>query len=182
MSRETVIAKRYAQALYEVAGKQGVVSDVRQQLQLVSEALTSDADVQRFLATPGIETQVKIELIKKAIGDRVSSIVLNTVTVLIERGRYSALSSVYEAYSRIADEASGESRATIFTALPLQAAELSKVVQQFSVISGKRIIGEQVVDSSLIGGVKVRIGDKIYDGSLSGKLERLSKQMNSQAL
>ncbi|MCM3747600.1 F0F1 ATP synthase subunit delta [Paenibacillus pasadenensis] len=178
MSRDTVIAKRYAQALYEVAGSQGIVSEVRQQLELVSEALASDADIQRFLATPGIESSVKIDLIKKAIGDRVSSIVLNTVKVLIERGRYSAVRDVYAAYSRIADEASGESRATIYTALPLQAAELSKVVQQFSAISGKRIIGEQVVDPSLIGGVKVRIGDKIYDGSLSGKLERLSKQMN----
>ncbi|PLT48376.1 F0F1 ATP synthase subunit delta [Paenibacillus sp. FSL W8-1187] len=182
MSRDNVIAKRYAQALYEVAGTQGIVSEVRQQLQLVSEALNGDADVLRFLGTPGIEASEKTELVKKAIGDRVSSIVLNIVTLLIERGRYAAIGEVYAAYSRIADKASGESRATIYTALPLSAVELSKVVQQFSSLSGSRIIGEQVVDPSLIGGVKVRIGDKIYDGSLSGKLERLSKQMNSQAL
>ncbi|QJC53824.1 F0F1 ATP synthase subunit delta [Paenibacillus albicereus] len=182
MSRDNVIAKRYAQALYEVATAQGIVSEVRGQLQLVSEGLSSGGDVQRFLSTPSIEPSAKVELIKKAIGDRVSSIVLNTITLLVERGRYSALSDVYAAYSRIADEASGESRATIVTALPLTAEELSKVVQQFSAITGKKIIGEQVVDPSLIGGVKVRIGDKIYDGSLSSKLDRLTKQMNSQAL
>ncbi|ASS67283.1 MULTISPECIES: F0F1 ATP synthase subunit delta [unclassified Paenibacillus] len=182
MSRDTVIAKRYAQALYDVASTQNLVAEVRQQLELIAGALASDGDVSRFLSTPGIEPSVKLDIIKKAIGDRVSSIVLNTVTLLIERGRQSSVGSVSEAYGRIADEASGESRATVYTAIALSEAELAKVLQQFGVIAGRRIIGEQVVEPSLLGGIKVRIGDKIYDGSLSTKLDRLSKQINSQAL
>jgi F-type H+-transporting ATPase subunit delta len=89
---------------------------------------------------------------------------------------------VYEAYTRIAGQALGQAHATVYTAKALTEQELSGVEAQFGGITGKKIIAEQIVEPALLGGIQVRIGDRLYDGSLSGKLDRLQKTLNSKAL
>jgi F-type H+-transporting ATPase subunit delta len=182
MSRESVVAKRYARALFELAQQQSVVAEAGEQLKLVVDALTSDADIRKFLGVPNIDVTKKIELIKSVISDKVSALVLHTVELLITRGREEALGSVYEAYTRIAGEALGQAQATVYTAMQLTDEELSKVEETFGALAGKKIKAEQVVDASLLGGVQVRIGDRLYDGSLSGKLARLEQSLKTQAM
>jgi len=182
MSRESVVAKRYARALFEVAQQQNVIAEVEQQLKLVVEALTGDAEIRKFLSFPNIDVTKKIELIKSAISDKVSAVVLHTIELLIERGRQGAIGDVYEAYTKIAGEALGEAHAVVFTAQRLSAEELAKVESTFGALAGKRIKAEQIVEPALLGGVQVRIGDRLYDGSLSGKLARLEQSLKNQAM
>jgi len=182
MSRASVIAKRYATALFEVAKQENNVSAVEEELKSVVAALNADPAIQRFLGFPNIAAAKKIELLKNALAGKVSQPVLNTLDLLVERGRQDAIAQVSEAYSRIAGEALMQADATVYTAKPLSEVELAKVEAQFGAIVGKRIRATQVEDPSLLGGVKVRIGDRLYDGSLSGKLARLEKALQSQAL
>lgn len=182
MSRESVVAKRYAKALFELAQQQNTIAEVEQQLKLVVQALDGDASISSFLGFPNIDTTKKTALIKGALSGKISDAVLNTLELLIARGRHEAIGAVYEAYTKIAGEALGQAQATVYTAKLLNADELAKVVEKFSAVAGKKIVAEQVVDSSLLGGVQVRIGDRLYDGSLSGKLSRLEKSLKSQAL
>ncbi|MBM7566537.1 F0F1 ATP synthase subunit delta [Paenibacillus sacheonensis] len=182
MSRESVVAKRYAKALFELAQSSNAVADVETQLKVVVEALTGDAQIRKFLALPNVEVSQKIAIIKGALSDKVSVMVLNTVELLIVRGRQGAIGSVYEAYTKVAGEALGQARATIYTAKSLSSEELSKVSAQFGELVGKRIIANQIVEPALLGGVQVRIGDRLYDGSLSGKLARLEQALKTQAL
>jgi F-type H+-transporting ATPase subunit delta len=83
---------------------------------------------------------------------------------------------------KIAGEALGQARATVYTAQALSAEELGNVAAQFSGLTGKKITAEQVVEPALLGGIQVRIGDRLYDGSLAGKLDRLQKSLNKRAL
>lgn len=179
MSAGSVVAKRYAKALFEVAAKQNVVADVEQQLKGIADALNNDADVAAFLSSPNIGQERKTAVLKDALGGKVSEIVLNTVELLIERGRQSDISGVYDAYTKIAGEATGQASATVYTAKPLGEEELAKVAAQFGKIAGKTLRTEQVVEPSLLGGIQVRIGDRLYDGSLSGKLARLEQSLKS---
>ncbi|MBP3964838.1 F0F1 ATP synthase subunit delta [Paenibacillus lignilyticus] len=182
MSRESVVAKRYAKALFELAQSNNAVADVEKQLKIVVDALNGDAEIRKFLGLPNVEVTKKIDIIKGALSDKVSVMVLNTVELLIIRGRHDAIAEVYEAYTKVAGDALGQAHATIYTAKSLSAEELSKVAAQFGTMVGKRIIAKQIVEPSLLGGVQVRIGDRLYDGSLSGKLARLEQALKTQAL
>lgn len=175
MSRDAVVAKRYAKALFEVAEKQQVVSEVEEQLKLVVQALEQDADVQKFLSLPSIDPASKIAVLKTAFGDRVSALVINTLEILISRRRQDVIADVYAAYTKVAGDSLGQAHATVYSAQALSDEELAGVAAQFGQLTGKTIIAQQIVEPALLGGVQVRIGDRLYDGSLSGKLERLQK-------
>lgn len=179
MSRDTVVAKRYAKALFDTAKEQKLVFEVGEQLKLVVETLKNDAEIGTFLSFPGIDASVKIELMKKAFADRVSAIVSNTIALLISRGRHDLFGDVYEAYSKLEGAATGCAKATVFTAKALSPEELAKVSAQFSKLSGLTVVAQQVVEPALLGGIQVKIGDRLYDGSLAGKLERLRKTIKS---
>ncbi|MGO4538744.1 F0F1 ATP synthase subunit delta [Paenibacillus sp. 2TAB19] len=175
MSRDTVVAKRYAKALFEVAASQQIVAEVEAELKLIATAVEQDADVQKFLSLPNIDPSKKVAAVKAAFGDSISALVLNTIEILISRRRQDILVDVYAAYTKIAGEALGQAHATVYSAQSLSGEELANVAAQFGQLTGKKIIAQQIVDPSLLGGVQVRIGDRLYDGSLSGKLDRLQK-------
>jgi len=182
MSRDTVVAKRYARALYEVAQENGIVSEVLEQLGFVAQSLQLDAEVRGFFTNPSIDSSVKIELIRKVYADRVSALLLNLLEMVVERGRHNLIDDLYDAYANIANNALGQAKATVYTAKLLTADELAKVEQQFGALVGKKIVAEQIVEPALLGGVQVRIGDRLYDGSLSGKLARLEQSLKTQAM
>ncbi|RXZ83425.1 F0F1 ATP synthase subunit delta [Paenibacillaceae bacterium] len=182
MSREAIVAKRYAKALFELAQQHGVAADVEGQLQVVVEVIDGDAYVSKFFASPNIETGKKVALLQKALNGKVSDLLQNTLGLLIERGRLSALGEIYTAYKQVAGDALGQADAVVYTATSLSDEDLAKTAVQFGAITGKKIRAVQVVDPALLGGVQVRIGDRLYDGSLSGKLFRLEKTLKSQAL
>ncbi len=182
MSRDTVVAKRYGKALFELASSGGIVPEVEAQLKLIAESLKQHAEIGKFLSLPNVDTSKKVEVLKSAFGGQLSQVVLNALDLILSRGRESILEAVYEAYTRIAGQALGQAHATVYTAKALTEQELSGVEAQFGGITGKKIIAEQIVEPALLGGIQVRIGDRLYDGSLSGKLDRLQKTLNSKAL
>ncbi|TJY41886.1 F0F1 ATP synthase subunit delta [Cohnella pontilimi] len=179
MSRGTVVTKRYAKALFELTQGQGVVSETEEQLKLIVEATQSDAEIRAFLAAPGIGTNSKIQVLRTAFGDKVSEFVLNTVSLLIERGRQGDLPALLEAFRHVSGDALGRADALVTSAKPLGEDEKNKLAGQFGSLIGKTVRVENVVDPALLGGLTVRIGDTLYDGSLRGKLDRLSKQLET---
>jgi len=182
MSRDVVVAKRYAQALFELAAASKIVSEVEQQLKLVVDAINSDEQLIKFLELPNVQPENKVQLLRDSFGENLSELVYNTLRLIIERGRQSIISNVYESYIKISGEALGQAKATVYTAELLSDAELADVAAQFEKVTGKKIIAEQVVNKALLGGVQVRIGDRLYDGSLASKLERLQNTLYSKAL
>ncbi|MFS0725827.1 ATP synthase F1 subunit delta [Paenibacillus sp. 1P07SE] len=155
---------------------------VEDQLKLIVEAVQSDAEIGKFLASPNIESGKKLALLKQALGSHVSELVLDMLALLIARRRQGLLGEVYEAYTRVAADELGQARATIYTAQELSEVELKAVEAQFGALLAKVVRAEQVVQPNLLGGIQVRIGDRLYDGSLSGKLARLEKTLKTKAL
>jgi F-type H+-transporting ATPase subunit delta len=179
MSRGTVAAKRYAKALFQLAQEQGVTAEAESQLTALVTAVEQDAEIRAFLAAPGITTENKIQAIRAAFGDQASPIVLNTISLLIERGRQGELASLLEAYRQVSGSALGRTDALVTSAKPLSEQERDRLAARFGELIGKTVRVENIVDSSILGGLTVRIGDTLYDGSLRGKLDRLSKQLQT---
>lgn len=180
MSRDTVVAKRYAKALYSAAVDKGITLEVEEQLKTVVEVLHFDQEVKRFILAPRVSQSDKLNVLRTALQDKVSPTVLNTVVLLVERGRTDIFADLLETYIKIEGDALGIGDATVYSTYSLSQEEQDSVAAEFSQLTGRKIRVANVVDKSLLGGLKVLIGDTLYDGSLSGKLERLEKSFNDK--
>ncbi|WEK53969.1 MAG: F0F1 ATP synthase subunit delta [Candidatus Cohnella colombiensis] len=179
MSRGTVVSKRYAKALFQLAQEQGLVSETEDQFRIIVNLVASDAQVRAFLSAPNITLQTKVATLKSAFDGKGASIVLNTIALLIERGREGELAAVLEAYLQVAGEALGRADAHVTSSKPLSDAEQQKLAEKFGALIGKTVRVTNTVDPDMLGGLTVRIGDTLYDGSLRGKLARLDKALQT---
>ncbi|MFD2117044.1 F0F1 ATP synthase subunit delta [Paenibacillus yanchengensis] len=177
MSRDIVVAKRYAKALFELANEQQLVAQVEEQLAAIVQLFHDDVEVIRFLDYPGIDSAQKITVMRTALQEKLASPLLSVLELLITRRRHHLVAAVYDAYVRIAGDVAGEARAVVRTAKQMTDEEIASLSERFSKLTGKRIVSTQVVEPGLFGGVEVRIGDSLYDGSLAGKLKRLEKSL-----
>lgn len=180
MSRNTVVAGRYAKALYGAAVEKGIASEVKEQLKTVVEVLHLDPEVKRFIHAPRVSQADKLQVLRNALQDTLSPTVMNTVELLIERGRTELFADLLETYIKIEGDALGIGDATVYSAYALSQEEQDTVAAEFSELTGRKIRVTNLVDKSLLGGLKVIIGDTLYDGSLAGKLERLEKSFNDK--
>ncbi|WP_068620677.1 F0F1 ATP synthase subunit delta [Paenibacillus tuaregi] len=175
MSRETVVARRYAKALYEAAAQDGRTLETEQELTAAVTALTSDKDVMNFIASPNISEEVKWNIISGSLEGKMSQTVISALKLVIERGRVDILQDMLNSYTKISSDALGIANAVVYTTYPLNEQEQQQVAQEFGDLVHKKIRVNNVIDKDLLGGMKVVIGDTLYDGSLAGKLERLEK-------
>jgi len=183
MSSDMNVAKRYAKALFAAAQEKSAIQQVEEDLRTVVQTIDHHADLKKMLLHPNIDSSVKKNLLKGIFEGKVSEIVYNLIQLLVERRRESILPSLLQQYVSIADEALGQASATVFTPVALSEAEMKEIARTFGEKVGKTVRLEAVIDPSLLGGLKVQIGDRLYDGSIAGKLARLQKTLlQSQAL
>lgn len=181
MSRDTLAAKRYARALFEVTFAQGKVTETQAELRAITEAFASDPALGKFVSSPGVSAEDKKKVLNSAFEGRVSVPVARTIELLVERGRTQLFGELRESYEHIFNEALGLADATVYSAFPLTEEEKTMAAERFGVLTGKKITVHNVVDKSVLGGAKVVIGNTLYDGSLAGKLARLEKSFERQA-
>ncbi len=175
MSRDTVVSKRYAKALFELAAEKSVVSEVEEQLKLIAQTIEANPELTHFLNFPNIDLAKKISVLKDAFKGNLSDIVYNTIGLMLEKGRQDLLGDLHNDYVKLSNEALGLADATVYSAKPLSDKESEQVAAQFSKLLNKKIRIEQVVEPKLIGGIQVRIGDRLYDGSIAGKLSKMEQ-------
>lgn len=182
MNNEMIVAKRYARALFEAAQEQDRVSEVEKSLELLVQYMESHDDLARFLEHPNLKAEAKLDLLKQIV-DPLPALLFNTLRLLFERGREAVLPDLHNAFVKAANEARGREVAVVYSPFALSEEDMAAVSKKFSELTGKQIEVKSEIDPGLLGGLKVRIGDRLYDGSLAGKLERLEKQLNaSQAM
>ncbi|WP_059050059.1 F0F1 ATP synthase subunit delta [Paenibacillus senegalimassiliensis] len=182
MSRNTVVAGRYAKALYEIAAKEERTLEVEQELGALVAALHDDSDVRKFLLSPKFSEVDKWNALQGALEGKLSESVASLAKLLVERGRLDILPDLLDSYVKVASDALGLANATVYTAFPLGEEEQQAIAKEFGELLKKKLRVQVQLDKSLLGGIKIRIGDTVYDGSLAGKLERLEKSFRRQAL
>ncbi|SEC32736.1 F0F1 ATP synthase subunit delta [Paenibacillus sp. GP183] len=174
---DIVVAKRYAKALFEVAKQQSIISQVEEELKSVADAIIGNVDLQKFLNHPGVDNKVKKDLLKQIFDGKISEPVWNMLQVLIDKGREDIVPALVHDYVKIANEAQGLANATVYSAFALSKNQIADIAAHFKKITGKTLRVETAIDPKLLGGIQVRIGDRLYDGSISGKLSRLAKSL-----
>jgi F-type H+-transporting ATPase subunit delta len=181
MSNE-IVAKRYAVALFQLAKEKNSIEQIENDLSVIKEIFTSNKDLIDVLKHPKVTMESKKSIVKESFAS-LSGFVLNTLLLLVERHRSDIVIDVVDHYIHHANETRGTENATVYSVRPLTEKELAAISTSFAKKIGKKSLRlNNVVDKTLIGGVKLRIANRIYDGSVSGKLERIERQLVANRL
>ncbi|MBT2646346.1 F0F1 ATP synthase subunit delta [Bacillus sp. ISL-34] len=174
---DITVAKRYAVALFQIAKEQNLINQLEEELRIVNEVFTNDNELLSFLAHPKMTKDAKAALIANAFAS-LSSSVQNTLMLMVERHRTDEVTAMAQEFIELANEENSVADATVYTVRPLTETEVEAVSSSFAAKIGKRNLRiTNITDSNILGGIKLQIGNRIYDGTISGKLDRLSKQL-----
>ena len=174
-------ARRYAEAAFEVALRDGTVERWRSELQAAA-AVVSDPRAIGALSNPAISIDLRSDAVRGLLDGVASQPVQNLVQLLLKRGRIEQLPRVAAEFRRLDDRRQGITNAIITSAAPLTQDEVRAITQRLEQQTGGRIAIDVRVDPSLLGGLVVRVGDRLIDGSVRGRLERLRTRLVSGAL
>lgn len=169
-------AKRYAQAAFDIAKQQNQLDRWEHDLGQLSEVMTGDL-VAEFFENPVVPVAAKQEAIEKALPAPEQRYVRNLALLLLERDRLSQLPDVVSVFHELVLQERGIAIAGVTTAVPLSKGEQSELQARLSKMIGKTIELRPSVDPDIIGGLIVRIGDNLIDGSIRSQLSQLRNQM-----
>lgn len=181
MARRDSGARRYAEAAFEVGLRDGTLERWRSELETAASVVGDDRAL-RVLANPSIPLDQRSVAVTALLKGIASDQVHNLVQLLLRRGRIEELRRVAAEFRRLDDRRQGITHATATSASELTPDEVRALTQRLEQSTGGRIALDVQVDPSLLGGLVVRVGDRLIDGSVRGRLERLRNQLISGAL
>ena len=180
--RDATVARSYAEALFELGEKHGAHDAFAQGLNTITSLLDADDRVRAFLETPKIDVAKKKSALLSALGEQVSPMFMNFVLVVLEKRRQRLIRAIAAEYRELLDEKLGRLHVQVTLAHePDEAAEQS-LTAELSRILGRSVIPHISVDTALLGGIVVRYGDRVMDGSLRRRLISLRHRMVDAAL
>jgi len=168
--------RRYAEAAFELATRDHAVDAWQRDLAFAAE-MARDYRVARAADSPAVPVAERRKVVRKLLAKRVSPLALNLALLLAERGRFAVLPDVSTEYDALVRKSRGIVAATVTTPTPLSEQELAAVKKRVEQLAGGHIELSTATDPSLLGGLRVRIGDLQIDASVSGRLERLRARL-----
>jgi F-type H+-transporting ATPase subunit delta len=177
MARRETAARRYAEAAFQIGRADGTLDDWERDLGVVGELLAHD-EMRRILQHPVIPYAAKERVLQKAAAG-IRPEPLNLVLLMIRRGRPRAIEPMISHFAALLRTERGIVLAEVRTALPLEDEQRRAVTARLGELTGDTVEMNEVVDESLIGGIAVRIGDRLYDASVRNRLERLRARLTA---
>jgi F-type H+-transporting ATPase subunit delta len=168
------IAKRYAKALVQLGSADGLVDRFREELAGINATFTASADLRSAFANPAFTAEQKKEIMQELVTrSACSELIGNFLLLLVAKNRVAFLSQIVHTYETLADEQSGVIRPVIKTAFALGDDQVASIQAALEKKSGKKVVPQVTVDSSLLGGVVIQIGDTAFDSSVKTQLKRI---------
>lgn len=181
MARLKSAARRYAEAAFQVAVGDDTLDAWRKDLDTAA-AVVGQERIGRALANPAIPLETRIATAEATFGQLVGPKVMNLLRLMLRRGRIQELPRLAAEFSRLDDERQGIARASVTSTLPLEPDEVSALKERLASSTDRRVELDLNVDPELLGGLVVRLGDLLVDGSVRSRLERLRNRLVSGAL
>lgn len=174
---ENAVARRYAQAFFALAQEKNMVDKFEAELKLVVEAINENPELKKVIDHQLVSPAEKIDVMQKLFNEEVSEFTVNLLNVVAEKYRATYIPGIYEEFVAYANKARNMVDAEVRSAVELKDGDIAAINTKLAEITGKSVRLQSVVDSGLVGGVVVRIGDKVMDGSLAGRLTRLKNNL-----
>jgi F-type H+-transporting ATPase subunit delta len=178
----STVARNYAEALLALARKAEDPQGWGQMLRQVANAIGSDVTLRRFLESPRIGAEQKSAVLSKAFTDRVPRLFLRFLQQLVKNRRQMLIPAIADDYDTLLDLSQGIVHAKVTVAKESSEEERQAIATQLSGLVGKTVVPHLTVDPDILGGVVVRIGDTVMDGSLRRRLGLLRRRMSVNAV
>ena len=178
MAESVTVARPYAQAVFKLAKESGTLavwSDRLRRLALIA----SDPEMAKVVGNPKFSTRQTADLFLTLSGEPDDRELASFVELLAENERFDVLSEISAIFESFKSQDEGIQEADIVSAFPIDETQLSVLLRDLEAHFGKRLEGKVTVDPALIGGVRVTIGDRIFDASVRGKLDLMAAALKN---
>jgi len=178
---DLAIARRYALAISESAGEKNRADRVDEDVDLVRLSLDGSPDLERFFQSPIVSRAKKVAVIRTLFSERIDDVTLGFTLLLVEQRREGMVRRILDAYRDLRDEQQGFVSVVARSAHPIGSDEKQRLIDSVGQITGSKVRLETEVDGSLMGGIVLRVGDTVYDGSVMNKLAALRERLRTGA-
>ena len=175
--RDETVARSYAATLFELATRHEGVEHYLEGIETVACVLDESPKFRMFLETPRIALDEKKQVVKKAFAEALPRSLLNFLLVVLDKRRQRLVREIAREYHALLDDHLNRVHAEVTVARPLDDQTLNEVTGRLSELLGRTAIPHVRVKPEILGGIVVRAGDKIYDGSLRRRLEGMRRQL-----
>lgn len=176
------VASRYAKSLLELAQEQGNLDAVKADVEQIILVLQSNTEIQAVLKNPIISNDKKRSILLALFEGKVNPLIVSFFTILVNKGRADILIGIAREFVREYNQVKGIVNATVLSATALSEKNLSELQAKIAEQIGAEVILQNKIDTSIIGGFVLRVGDKQVDASIAGKLQKLEKYFVSQGV
>jgi F-type H+-transporting ATPase subunit delta len=175
--RDQTVARNYAETLFELASQNEGLERYQDAIEMVARLLDEDPKLRLFLETPRIAKDDKKKVLAKALGGAIPKPLVNFLMVVIDKRRQRLIREIAREYHGLVDEKMNRVHAEVTVARPLDEQALKIVADRLTGLLGRTAIPHVRVKPEILGGILVRAGDTIYDGSLKSRLEGMRRQL-----
>ncbi|MCG8342040.1 MAG: F0F1 ATP synthase subunit delta [Chlorobiales bacterium] len=176
----TIVSRRYARALLDVAEESGLAEQVAGDLEVIRETLESSRDIVTMLKSPIIKGDTKARILKEIFGGLGEKALL-FIDLLCRKKRAAILPDVIDEYAALRDEQRGIINVDVASAVELDDEQSKKLIDGLAKYTGKKVRAKLSLDEALLGGVTVKIGDTILDNSVKHQLQLLNSALVEDA-
>ena len=173
--KNTSSSNRYSDAIFEIASQDNNLSEWGDFLNELSE-IFKDRKIQKFFLDPKINNNDKVELISES-NIQTDQKKINFLKLMIEKNRLFLIDSIYSRYKKLIDLNNGVKRAEIITAFELTETQLNQINDKLSNMTKTKVIGNNVIDKTILGGFIAKFDDQMLDMSTKGKLSELKDKI-----
>ena len=172
-----LVGRRYAKALFEVADELNRLQQFKDEINSVSQIFISETKLKTIFEHPKLSKHEKKDIVNSLLQGKISQEILNLMYLIIDKGREKYIKHISKEYTTLCNEKQGIIEARAITAVPMDEIEKSELQRKLSIRFGKKVILHNTVDKSIIGGVLIRVEDKVIDSSIKGKLQMIEKSL-----
>lgn len=175
--RETTVARNYAETLLTLARRAEDLPGWGKLIGDVANAMRSDTTLWRFLESPKVSEAQKSAVLSDALADRVPRLFLKFLQTMVHKRRQMLIPQVSDEYNLLIDEVEGRVHANVTMAKDSSEEDRNVLAEQLSRVLGKTVVPHVTVNPAILGGVIVRVGDTVMDGSVRKRLATLRSRM-----
>lgn len=170
----SVVTNRYIQALLELPKSEEENKMLEKELKDLSKVISSNKELEKVLIDPRIESNLKVEIIKEIFPEYTDAKFVNLVKLLVKEGRINLIQEISEQYEKANQEKQKILNIKIIAACKLEEKQIEAIVEKYKTMYKVNTIKYEIkIDESLLGGVKIMVGNKIYDGSVETQLKQM---------
>lgn len=171
------IALGYARALFDISFSTGITEQVEKELEAIDNLLQVNKDLEKLILHPGVSVQEKKKLVESVFAFEGSPLIKKFLFVLIDKRREKLLTSLLSAYKTIVREVKGIVLAEVQSTIELSDDNIGKLKASLEKLIGKEVEIATSINPKILGGLVIRYGDKLIDGSVRYRLSKLKKKL-----